>query len=339
MKKQTRNLCIAAAALVILGGIYLAVSSQEEQPETVAVGNLADMDVTGFSYSNADGTWNFAKTDGAWTNADDATCPINNDTMQELVDAIQGLTADRSLETPDDDADYGLDDPDYTVTLSDGSENVTLTASVQDTVTYLKLSEGDTVYATSSALPEGLDNGLTDWIAYDNIPYATEDSLTEIVWNDMTVTRVMEDTAEAETEDSQADTDETADETADEAGDSAEDEEEAVKWQITDASGTRTVEQDTTMDAFLNDVRGLYVLACADYGIATEQEKQTYGLDDPDSLHVTYTTEDGTASYTIAIGASNGDDGYYAMLDDNGIVLVLESAGVDALRSVSLADA
>ena len=151
----------------------------------------------------------------------------------------------------------------------------------------------------------------------------------------MTVTRVMEDTAEAETEDSQADTDETADE----AGDSAEDEEEAVKWQITDASGTRTVEQDTTMDAFLNDVRGLYVLACADYGIATEQEKQTYGLDDPDSLHVTYTTEDGTASYTIAIGASNGDDGYYAMLDDNGIVLVLESAGVDALRSVSLADA
>lgn len=45
MKKQTRNLCIAAAALVILGGIYLAVSSREEQPETVAVGNLADMDV------------------------------------------------------------------------------------------------------------------------------------------------------------------------------------------------------------------------------------------------------------------------------------------------------
>ena len=198
MKKQTRNLCIAAAALVILGGIYLAVSSREEQPETVAVGNLADMDVTGFSYSNADGTWNFAKIDGAWTNADDATCPINNDTMQELVDAIQGLTADRSLETPDDDADYGLDDPDYTVTLSDGSEDVTLTASVQDTVTYLKLSEGDTVYATSSALPEGLDNGLTDWIAYDNIPYATEDSLTEIVWNDITVTRVMEDTAETE---------------------------------------------------------------------------------------------------------------------------------------------
>ena len=61
MKKQTRNLCIAAAALVILGGIYLAVSSREEQPETVAVGNLADMDVTGFSYSNADGTWNLPR--------------------------------------------------------------------------------------------------------------------------------------------------------------------------------------------------------------------------------------------------------------------------------------
>lgn len=335
MKKQTRNLCIAAAALIVLGGIYLAVSSREEQPETVAVGSLADMDVTELSYSNADGAWNFAKVDGVWTNADDATCPINNDTLQEFVDTIQGLTADRSLDSPDDDADYGLDAPDYTVTLSDGSEDVTLTASVQDTVTYLKLSGGDTVYATSAALPEGLDNGLTDWIAYDNIPYATEDSLTEIVWNDTTVTRVLEDTGEAETEANQSNADAETNETDDSTTDEQED--DIPQWQITDASGTRIVEQDDTMDAFLNDVRGLYVLACADYGIATAQEKQTYGLEDPDTLHVTYTTEDGTASYAVAIGASNGDDGYYAMLNDNGIVLVLESAGVDALRSINIA--
>lgn len=327
MKKQMRNLCIAAAAFIVLGGAYIALSGREsDEEQTVAIGQLADLDATDLTYSNAQGQWHLTKTDDAWTYADDADCPINSDSVQDFVDEIQKMTADRSLDSPDDDADYGLDAPDYTIELSDGSETVTVTASVQDTVTYLK--SGDTVYATTAALPEGLDNGLTDWIAYDNIPYATEDSLTEIQWKDTTVTRVMQE----ESEDS-SDTESTEDTTDDTSG---EDEETTTQWQITDASGTRTVEQDSTMDSFLNAVRNLYVLSCADYGVTDSTRKQTYGLDAPETLKVSYATDDGTASYTITIGASNGDGGYYAMLDDNGIVLVLEAEAVDTLRSLSL---
>lgn len=325
MKKQMRNLCIAAAAFIVLGGAYIALAGrQSDEEQSVAIGQLADLDATDLTYSNAQGQWHLTKTDDAWTDADDAACPINSDSVQDFVDEIQKMTADRTLDTPDDDADYGLDDPDYTIELSDGSETVTVTASVQDTVTYLK--SGDTVYATTASLPEGLDNGLTDWIAYDNIPYATEDSITEIQWKDTTVTRVVQDDATESTED----TADTADDT------SGADEETVTQWQITDASGTRTVEQDTTMDSFLDAVRNLYVLSCADYGVTDSTRKQTYGLDAPETLKVSYTTDDGTASYTIAIGASDGNGGCYAMLDDNGIVLQLEADGVDTLRSISL---
>lgn len=325
MKKQMRNLCIAAAAFIVLGGAYIALAGrQSDEEQSVAIGQLADLNATDLTYSNAQGQWHLTKTDDAWTDAEDAACPINSDSVQDFVDEIQKMTADRTLDTPDDDADYGLDDPDYTIELSDGSETVTVTASVQDTVTYLK--SGDTVYATTASLPEGLDNGLTDWIAYDNIPYATEDSITEIQWKDTTVTRVVQD-----------DTAESTEDTADTADDTSEEDEETVtQWQITDASGTRTVEQDTTMDSFLDAVRNLYVLSCADYGVTDSTRKQTYGLDAPETLKVSYTTDDGTASYTIAIGASDGNGGYYAMLDDNGIVLQLEADGVDTLRSISL---
>lgn len=325
MKKQMRNLCIAAAAFIVLGGAYIALAGrQSDEEQSVAIGQLADLDATDLTYSNAQGQWHLTKTDDAWTDADDAACPINSDSVQDFVDEIQKMTADRTLDTPDDDADYGLDDPDYTIELSDGSETVTVTASVQDTVTYLK--SGDTVYATTASLPEGLDNGLTDWIAYDNIPYATEDSITEIQWKDTTVTRVVQDDTAESTED-------TADTTDDTSG---ADEETVTQWQITDASGTRTVEQDTTMDSFLDAVRNLYVLSCADYGVTDSTRKQTYGLDAPETLKVSYTTDDSTASYTIAIGASDGNGGCYAMLDDNGIVLQLEADGVDTLRSISL---
>lgn len=326
MKKQTRNLCIAAAAFIVLDGAYIALAGQQtEEEETVAIEELTDLDVTDLTYTNTEGTWHLTKTDDAWSYADDAACPIDSTAVQEFVDEIEEITADRKLDDPDADANYGLDAPDYTMELSDGSQTVTVTASVQDSVTYLKAN--DAVYATTAYLPEGLDQGLNGWIEYENIPYATEDSLTEIVWGDTTVTRVLEEETASADESEASEASDSEDET---------EEEEVTKWQITNASGTRTIEQDSTMDTFLNAVRNLYVLSCADYGVTDTARKQTYGLDAPQTLKVSYATEDGTASYTITIGASDGNGGYYAMLDDNGIVLVLEAEGVDTLRSVNL---
>lgn len=326
IKKQTRNLCIAAAAFIVLGGAYIAlVGQQTEEEETVAIEELTDLDVTDLTYTNTEGTWHLTKTDDAWSYADDAACPIDSTAVQEFVDEIEKITAGRKLDNPDADADYGLDAPDYTMELSDGSQTVTVTASVQDSVTYLKAN--DAVYATTAYLPEGLDQGLKGWIEYENIPYATEDSLTEIVWGDTTVTRVLEEEAASADESEASEASDSEDET---------EEEEITKWQITDASGTRTIEQDSPMDTFLNAVRNLCVLSCADYGVTDTARKQPYGLEAPQTLKVSYTTEDGIASYTITIGASDGNGGYYAMLDDNGIVLVLEAEGVDTLRSVDL---
>lgn len=322
MKKQVKNLCLAAVVLAVLGGIYAIVSKQEPESTAVSIEPLASLTVTDLTYSNAQGQWHFVKDGDTWSNADDADCPLNSDAVQDLVNSLQELTAARRFDQPDQDADYGLDVPDYTVTLSDGNTEVTLTARTQDTVTYLKTSADDTVYASTTGVPESLANGLTDWIAYENIPYATESALTQIVWNDTTIERV--DTTTDQTESTQ------------DASSSTDDEEQASQWRITDSNGTRTVTQDTTMDTFLDAVRNLYVIDCADYNIQTVEQKQAYGLDSPNTLQVTYTTSDGTASYQLAIGTSNGTDGYYAMLNENGIVLVLEGESVDHLRSISI---
>ena len=41
------------------------------------------------------------KTDDAWSYADDAACPIDSTAVQEFVDEIEEITADRKLDNPD----------------------------------------------------------------------------------------------------------------------------------------------------------------------------------------------------------------------------------------------
>ena len=132
MKKQVKNLCLAAVVLAVLGGIYAIVSKQEPESTAVSIEPLASLTVTDLTYSNAQGQWHFIKDGDTWSNADDADCPLNSDAVQDLVNSLQELTAARRFDQPDQDADYGLDVPDYTVTLSDGNTEVTLTARTQD---------------------------------------------------------------------------------------------------------------------------------------------------------------------------------------------------------------
>lgn len=325
MKRQTRTLIAAAAVLAVLGGALMALSGREAESETgIALAGLADFPATGMRVTNAAGTLEFTQTDGAWASADDPACPVDSEQVQTLVNALTGLTASRALETPDEDAAYGLDDPDYVVTLSDADGAVALRASLADTATYAKSSAGDTVYVLSDALPAALDNTLTDWVAYDTPPYVTESEIQSITWDGAEVARV----PAAEPEDAEAEDAETDAEDADT--------DEAEQWTITADGAARTVERNETITALLDGVRNLYVTGCAGYGAADDAARAAYGLSDERAhrLRVTYGADE-PQTYTLRIGDAHAD-GYYAMLEDSGIVLMLEADAVESLLALHL---
>lgn len=320
MKKQTRSLIAAAAVLAVLGGALLALSGREETDETgLEIAGLADFPATGMRITNEAGTLEFNKTDGTWTCADDPACPVDSERVQALVESLTALTASRALETPDADADYGLDDPDYVVTLSDEDGALALRASLADAATYVKSSAGDTVYVLTTALPEALDNVLTEWVAYDTPPYATESEIQSITWDGTTVARVPEP----------------ADGTDTDSGSDGETE-APEQWTVTADGASRTVERSETITALLDSVRDLYVTGCAGYGAADDTARAAYGLDNAGAhqLRVTYGTEE-TQTYALRIGSAHAD-GYYAMLDDNGIVLTLDADAVETLLALHL---
>ena len=315
MKKQTRTLLAAAAVLAVLCGALLALSGRTEEDEIgLKIAGLADFPATGVRITNEAGTLDFTKQDGVWTCATDPACPVDSDRVQELVESLTGLTASRALETPDPDADYGLDAPDYMVTLSDADGAVALRASLADTATYVKSSAGDTVYVLSAALPEALDHTLTDWVAYETPPYATESEIQSITWDGTTVARVP-----AQEDGTDADPDDTAE-----------------QWTLTADGASRTVERSETITTLLDSVRNLYVTGCAGYGASDDAARAAYGLDDAGAhqLRVTWGTEE-TQTYTLRIGSAHAD-GYYAMLDDNGIVLTLDADEVETLLALHL---
>ena len=107
-------------------------AAQKEADEKVYALQFASEDVTGIAYEK-DGEWlAFTKNDDTWSCETDTAAAIDSDKMKTMLSSLGSMTADSTVESPTDTAQYGLDAPSMqaVITFSDGSEK-TLTLAVQ----------------------------------------------------------------------------------------------------------------------------------------------------------------------------------------------------------------
>lgn len=182
----------------LFGGYYaLKLNNEEtERAEEDSAGDeivdLASSDVTALSFQ-IDGetvTFDHDTEEDSWTLDDDETFPVDASSVSTLLSYFSPLSATRKLEDVEDASEYGLEDPQNEISLTDTEgDAVTLTIGDQNSGTgddYVMVNDDETViYTISSSVLENLPTDLYDYAVSEELPAFSSDNITAI-----TVTRM-----------------------------------------------------------------------------------------------------------------------------------------------------
>ena len=319
MNRQTKQLLALAGVLAVGLGAYAALrvwnAGEEEREAAQADYVLQLSDVTALSFDSGDGPLSFTLEETGWTWDGDSEFPVNG---TELVDA--GAFSE-SLEEVDADtafalyklADYGLEEPAYTLTArTDSGESTTLLLGSLDpggSHRYAMLDGGTEVYTVDGSITSSLDSEMLDLMELPQLPDLDEKNITsaQLELTDGTVRQLTSavETRETEVETETGETDENGEpiyETTTET-------EEITLWSL---DGQPLPEGAVGLEDWLYDLSTLYLDSCSAFK-ADQEELSACGMDGASLLTVSLTSGE---TFTLAIGGQTEDGSYvYAALE------------------------
>lgn len=187
MTKKKKRLRLAGAAifLAVLAIIYVLVLQADfnaedavEEEDTLSVLSVERDTIRTAWIENSQGTLRLMYDGEVWTSEDDPAFELNQDSVNALFNRLNPLEAIRDLGEQEELADYGLEEPviTITVTLEDGQElTVYLGNEASDGNLYFMTSENGHVYTGDSYLTAAFDCSLADLEAEEE----TEETETE----------------------------------------------------------------------------------------------------------------------------------------------------------------
>ena len=170
MKKQKRQFFIIVCILVFcVGGYLIAKNIPKEEETTVGtesrtVTSITQSEVSGLSYLYEGNIIELIKEDGIWKSSEDKNLSLDQTVISNMLSYVCSITTDTVIENPESLAEYGLTNPENTIslTLADGSLVQLLIGDYLDiNGEYYALLAGDTnVYTISSYIPSTFNKSL-----------------------------------------------------------------------------------------------------------------------------------------------------------------------------------
>lgn len=167
MKKQKiQMLVIVVILLLCIVAYFLAAryAKQQEQrdkdSETQGQVNLTVIDpddVDAFSYIADGTTYSYTKNKDTWTCENDTSLKMDADSIATLLGNLKKITAAEAIDDYDSIADYGLDQPQNTITVTCGNETTTIDIGDYNEMLqeyYIKISGDDKIYLADSKLKD-----------------------------------------------------------------------------------------------------------------------------------------------------------------------------------------
>ena len=167
MKKQKiQMLVIVVILLLCIVAYFLATryAKQQEQrdkdSETQGQVNLTVIDpddVDTFSYIADGTTYSYTKNKDTWTCENDTSLKMDADSIATLLGNLKKITAAEAIDDYDSIADYGLDQPQNTITVTCGNETTTIDIGDYNEMLqeyYIKISGDDKIYLADSTLKD-----------------------------------------------------------------------------------------------------------------------------------------------------------------------------------------
>jgi hypothetical protein len=178
---KKNKLFMLLGILVLLIAVYAGLSiynkktAEREAAEAEAEQiSLVEADeLTALAYSDGTSEMDLRCEDGTWSYGEDDEIPLDQDLVETIVSAVLDLTAVREIEEPDALADYGLEEPSYTITYTSEGEEDEVTLLVGNATGedyYMMIQDADSVYTIDSTLVYSLTWDLADLVEYDTMP-------------------------------------------------------------------------------------------------------------------------------------------------------------------------
>ncbi|MCD8196851.1 MAG: DUF4340 domain-containing protein [Lachnospiraceae bacterium] len=175
--RRRRNLIVLSVLFLALCGAALLAQSITEHVDSVnttdeIILTLAQDELTGVSWEYEEEALEFEKTDDIWYNTGDEDFPVNQDTIAEFLEHFEEVHACFIIEDVEDYSQYGLEEPQCTITLTteDGETIVSLgNYSTIDEQRYISIGD-DKVYLIEDDLLEYVTTDRDEYMQHDDIP-------------------------------------------------------------------------------------------------------------------------------------------------------------------------
>lgn len=208
--KKNKTLLILLGVLIVLLAAYFALKAwnrqqaeKDEESDAVVVTQIDPAEIKAISYDIGDGERAFEKRDGTWIYTPDADFPLDQSVPETIAEDMGQLKADRELVDGDELADYGLEEPDYTVTLTEADGTVTEIkfGNTVDDYYYVSLDDSGTVYTVPSSAADNLSQSLNDMAQFDDYPSIGSGNLKKVVITSGETSTVYDSENEEQSED------------------------------------------------------------------------------------------------------------------------------------------
>lgn len=166
MKRQQRQLFAILIVLALCVVAYFAVShyakkteENKKESETQEQITLLGVDpdaVDAFTYTYDGTTYSYKKRGEVWSCENDTSIKLDTDSVKNLLGNVKNISAQEKLEKYDSLSDYGLDEPQNTLTFTCDKHMTTLYIGNYNDMLgeyYLKMEGDDNVYLIDSGIP------------------------------------------------------------------------------------------------------------------------------------------------------------------------------------------
>lgn len=191
--KKSINLLTAVAVLAALSGAYIGVrnyaakqeedKNEKEEKETVLSASSDEIQSVKFLIDKKEVT--FQKDGEEWKKSDEPEFPVNQDVLTEAVGYLNEMQADRVLKDVKDNTEYGLDNPQNTITVTtkDNQEtSIVIGMENESTSQYYVEKEGEeaAVYVVSGTSIDPFMKTLYDYAQQSSFPTVDSSSVTKV---------------------------------------------------------------------------------------------------------------------------------------------------------------
>lgn len=308
---------LSAALLIVLGIRYRQPRDAVQDPAAQAVqaAQAAGSTYASLSVYSGSATLSFSiQEDGTWVWDDDTEFPLDDSTIESMMELLSDLTPQQVLSDPESLESYELDAPSASISavkVDQSTVSVTFGKATTDGTSRYAMMNDDasTIYIFADTLYQALQTPIYDMMTLPELPELPESSISSI-----SIQGPGEDAqplllAAQHTDDG------------------------ATTW----LSGGEDVTDNASVQALLEDLGQMQIARCVDYR-PSDEAASICGFDAPDALvQVTYTPEDGSESiWTLTVGTTEpGGTGRYARIGADTTIYLLETALLDPLMRIA----